>query len=223
LWKQALESAGKTTITVPIHAPAAGEIAEVGALPGANVEAGQLLVRIVNFRRVLLRLEFPHAANGDGPPDALDAEALGPANPPADYAAPRFRAVLRGPAPSVEVGLQKDAYLYEIVPHSQDNTTPHWRPGLYVKALAPGKNSLAAIEVPASALLIHEGRTWVYVQKDSDDPKYRRYQRRQVDVLGRHGDKAFLGSQGWLGDELVVSKRAIALLSEEVRPDADDE
>jgi hypothetical protein len=193
-------------------------------MPGATVEAGQLIARIVDFRLVLLRLEFPLPVNGERPPDVLEVETLAPPNPPADYITPRYTALLRGPAPSVEIGLQKDPYLYEIVPHSQANA-PNWRPGLYVKARAPTKAAVTAIEVPLSALLIHEGRTWVYVQKDSDDPKFCRYQRRQVDVLGRDGDRkvAYLAADGWLGDELVVSKRAIALLSEEVRPDADDD
>ena len=215
LWKQALESVGKKSIIVPIQAPISGEIAEIGAQPGANVQAGQLLVRLVDFRRVLIRLDFP-LSNGTAPPDDIEIETPGSfLETPA-----RRRAHLRGPAPSVEIGLQKAGYLYEIVPHEKD-LAPNWRPGLYVKAALndPARSTESAIEFSASALLVHQGRTLVYLKIDDD-----RYERREVQLLGREGDMVYVSAKGWgPSDDRVVTKRAQVLLSEEFRSDVDDD
>jgi biotin carboxyl carrier protein len=208
LWKQALESVGKKRIIVPIVAPITGEVAEIGAQPGANVEAGQLLVRIVDFRRVLVRLDFP--LSSAGPPAEIEAAALeGPAC---------WRAVLRGPAPAIEIALQKSSYFYEVAPTSQ-GLLPNWRPGLFVKAIVPDpdRTTQSARAIPASALLVHQGRTLVYVQLDE-----RRYVRSEVIVVGREGDTLYVSS-GVRAGERVVSRHAQVLLSEEFRSEADDD
>ena len=211
IWRQALESVGKKSIIVPIQAPIAGEIAEIGAQPGSNVEAGQLLMRLVDFRRVLVRLDFPLT---NAPPADVEVETLSAVQ----EAPTRWRAHLRGPAPNTEIGLQKAGYLYEIVPHDE-GTTPNWRPGLYVKTLLndPAKTSQAAMAIPASALLVHQGRMLVYVQLNPG-----RYERREVQVIGRAGETLYV-STGVREDESVVSKHAQALLSEEFRSDVDDD
>jgi multidrug efflux pump subunit AcrA (membrane-fusion protein) len=213
IWKQALETSVKKNIIVPIRSPIAGEIAEIGAQPGANVEVGQVLVRIVDFRRVLVRLDFPVADNG-APPANVELET-----PSSTLETPtRWQATSRGAAPSIEPGLQKAAYLYEIMPRDQ-GTAPSWRPGLYVKAMLPdpSKTSQSAVAIPASALLVHQGRTLVYIQRPRG-----RFERCEVQVLARDGDTIYLSS-GLRGDELVVSKHAQIVLSEEFRSDVDDD
>jgi hypothetical protein len=213
LWKQTLESAGKKSIIVPINAPIAGEITEIGAHPGANVEAGQLLVRIVDFRRVLVRLDFPVSATGAAPREDVDVETPGTLlEKPL-----RRHAQRRGPAPHVEIGLQKLSYLYEIVTREQE-AAPNWRPGLYVKAIVLAESSQPAIKIPASGLLVHQGRTLVYVQIGPD--RFRRY---EVTLLDRDGDMLYIAGGGVSGDDAVVSKHAQALLSEEFRSDVDDD
>lgn len=214
IWKQALESSSKKNIIVPIRSPIVGEIAEIGAQPGANVEAGQILLRIVDFRRVLVRLDFPVASDGSPPPANVELET-----PSSTLETPmRWQASLRGAASSIEPGLQKAAYLYEIMPRDQ-GATPSWRPGLYVKAMLPdpGKTSQSAVAIPASALLVHQGRTLVYIQKPRG-----RFERCEVQVLARDGDTIYVSS-GLRGDELVVSKHAQIVLSEEFRSDVDDD
>ena len=212
IWKQSLESVGEKK-KVPILAPIAGEIAEIGAQPGANVEAGQLLVRLVDFRRVLVRLEFPLAGDGAAPPADVEVETLSstPDTPT------RWHANLRGAAPAIEIGLQKASYLYEIMP--RQGAAPNWRPGIYVKAVLndPAKTALPAMAIPASALLVHQGRTLVYVQLNPG-----RYERREVQVVGRDGGTLYVSS-GVREDEAVVSKHPQALLSEEFRSDVDDD
>jgi RND family efflux transporter MFP subunit len=214
IWKQALESSDKKKVIVPMRSPIAGEIAEIGAQPGANVEAGHVLLRIVDFRRVLVRLDFPVASDGSPPPASVALET-----PSSTLETPtRWQASLRGAAPSIEPGLQKAAYLYEIMGRDQV-ATPTWRPGLYIKAVLPdpGKTSQSAVAVPASALLVHQGRTLVYIQKPRG-----RFERCEVQVLARDGNTIYVSS-GLRGDELVVSKHAQIVLSEEFRSDVDDD
>jgi hypothetical protein len=216
LWKQAVESAGKKNIVVPINAPIGGEITEIGAQPGANVEAGQLLVRIVDFSRVLVRLDFP--LSGQAPPadlDNLEAPTTWLVKPN------RWPAHMHGGAPSVEIGLQKASYLYEIMP--RDKRTPNWRPGMYVRGLIadPARKSESALKVPASAVLVHQGTTWVYVQIGESGTTYRRC---EVAVIDRVDDTLIIAGGGAVNaDDRVVSQGAQKLLSEEFRMDVDDD
>ena len=215
LWKQALEPTGKKGIVVKIPAPMRGEIAEIGAQPGSNADAGQLLVRLIDFRRVLVRIDFPLSA-GLTPPANIDVETLGNLlETPA-----RHRAHLRGAAPAVEIGLQRASYLYEIVPTGAGDG-PNWRPGLFVRAIVPdpAKTPQPAIAIPASAVLVHQGRPLVYIQLAAG-----RYERREVSMLDRDGDTLYVSAKGWRpSDDQVVARNAQALLSEEFRPDMDDD
>lgn len=212
IWKQALEAVGKKTVIVPIQSPIAGEIAEVGVQPGASVDAGQMIVRIVDFRRVLLRLDFPTASTSEKPATPVYVKAL-------DSDVP-WRASLRGRASNLEPGLQKASWLYEILP-DKDGSSPRWQAGLFVRATLDDstKPALAAIEIPATALLVHQGYTLVYIEK-----RLGRYERREVSVLGRQEDKVYVAAKGWLASEdRVVLSGAQVLLSEEFRNEMDDD
>jgi hypothetical protein len=215
IWKQALAAAGKKSIIVPLQSPISGEIAEISAQPGTHVEAGQLLVRIVDFRRILQRLDFSLANAAASPPGEVEVEK--PSMSVLE-SSPRWRALLRGPAPAIEVGLHKASYLYEFVP-ANNGPSPAWRPGLYIQATLPDPARAAqpAVAVPAAAVLVHQGRSLVYVQLSPG-----RYERRVVDIIGREGDRLYVSS-GVRGQELVVSKHAQVLLSEEFRSDVDDD
>jgi multidrug efflux pump subunit AcrA (membrane-fusion protein) len=215
IWKQALESVGKKTVVVPIQSPITGEIAEVGVQPGANVDAGQMIARIVDFRRVLLRLDFPTTATSDKPPASVHVKALDSPD--------EWRAGLRGRASNLEPGLQKASWFYEIVPDDK-GASPRWQAGLYARASLDDMSKPAepAIAIPASALLVHQGRTLVYTEKRPD--RYVRYERREVTVLGRDGDTLYIAAEGWLASEdRVVISGAQVLLSEEFRSEVDED
>jgi multidrug efflux pump subunit AcrA (membrane-fusion protein) len=211
IWKQALESAGKKTVIVPIQSPLAGEITDIGVQAGANVDAGQMIARIVDFRRVLLRLDFPTAASGDMPPRSVQVKAID--------APTVWRASLRGRAPSLEPGLQKASWFYEIMP-DEKGTSPRWQAGLFALAILEdvSKKSIAALAIPSSALLVHQGRTLVYIEK-----RLGRYERREVEVLGRDDKTVYIAAEGWLVDDRVVVSGVQVLLSEEFRNETDED
>ena len=79
--------------------------------------------------------------------------------------------------------------------------------------------------VPAGAVLYHEGRPLVYVRVGPE-----KYQRREVRLLGREGNRWVLAARqgelpvGVAPDEAVVSRQAQVLLSMEfLSAGADDD
>jgi hypothetical protein len=215
-----------STWSQPLAAPLAGEVTEVAARPGMAMQAGDLVARVVDFRKALIRVDLPAHALAGGPPPALElftaADApigeegmLAPA-PRAAQARP-VRAVAMGPAPQVDPASQRAGYWYEASAAARgdgkDGAQPPagtWRPGLFVKAYlpVPGTKPEPAVAVPATALLYHEGQTVVFVRTRPDT-----FERRAVRALGREGDRWILGD-GVRPGERVVTHRAQVLLSQ---------
>ena len=242
LWQDALTTLTQNgdpkqiTWTLPIVAPADGEITELVGRPNMTVEAGTLIAKIVDYRKGLVRLDVPFELT---PPREVELSLLpptppafaGPTNRPEPAKpGPRFTATLIGAAPDVNATLQAAGYLYQAQSTDKE-TTPAgtFRPGVFIKALVAGAGkSEAALVVPRSALVYHQGRALVYVQaRDNDDDaakdhdQTRHYQRIEVRVLGSVGDKEAVRGALSAGD-LVVSEGAVYLLSAEFRTDSDD-
>ncbi|HMF14927.1 MAG TPA: hypothetical protein VKE94_21575, partial [Gemmataceae bacterium] len=74
LWQKALDVLERrgdqpaSPWTEPLVAVADGEVTELAARPGATIEVGGLVARVVDFRRPLVRLELPPEAMAVGPP-----------------------------------------------------------------------------------------------------------------------------------------------------------
>jgi cobalt-zinc-cadmium efflux system membrane fusion protein len=205
------------------------EVVELAAQPGAAVEAGGLVARLVDCSRALVRLDLPAAVLHAGPPPgSVELTTAAPAA--------AMKATFVGPAPQVDTASQLVGYFYQAeAPHpvSAGNDAGKagrtcWRPGLFVQAQLPGGESREAVAVPADALLYHQGRSLVYVRTAPD-----LYERREVQVLGHEGDRCLVAPLGLLlednqlnlgvkPDELVVSSQAQVLLSAEFRRDSDD-
>jgi biotin carboxyl carrier protein len=224
LWQQALDeidarvSEKSTTWTRSLNAPANGEVAELAGQPGTAVEAGGLVLKLVDFRRVLLRLDLPPEVQAEGAPKEVDVRSAASAP-----AAPRARLI--GAAPQVDAVSQWAGYLYES--ESPPPGGALWRPGLFVRAAVRPAHAAEreAIAVPAGALLYHQGRALVYVRIARE-----KYTRREVEVLGRDGERwllaprpAFAAGVGLDPDDLVVTSQAQVLLSEEFRIDVDND
>ena len=236
--------------SLPLTAPIDGEVTEVGAQPDTALEAGGLVLRLVDFRRCRVRLDLPPAVLANGPPADLDLYVRtppAPANVGATNqltgAAPAAAvpARLLGPASDVDAASQYARYWYDIDfrLHGSDRSRPaagselhdgvSWRPGLFVKSYlkAPQGASQPAVAVSAGAVLFHQGRALVYVRTEPG-----RFQRREVRIVGRHGDRYFLAPRDIVfGDEkvgvdaaeLVVGEQAQILLSEEFRSTVDND
>jgi multidrug efflux pump subunit AcrA (membrane-fusion protein) len=219
---------------VALTAPAEGEVTELAARPGAAVEAGAVLAQIVDFRRLLVRLDLPPEVLAEGPPPEVDLVTTQPA-PPAllgaanrpEPAAPAasVHARLLGPGPQVDAALQLAAFWYEAQPAPALRGVA-WRPGLFVEAYlkAADAGRRDAVSIPAAALLYHQGRALVYVRLEPG-----KYTRREVVVLGRDGDRCLVAARqgvapsGVTPGEFVVNRQAQLLLSEEFRIDVDND
>jgi hypothetical protein len=235
LWQKALDTLDKrgdrtsSDWSEPLTAAADGEVTELAARPGMAVEAGGLIARLVDFRRPLVRLELPPEVLAAGPPPtqvnlvAVPAPTQSLGSPdPAEATAAAVPAALVGPSSQVEAASQFAAYWYEVTPgkKSDNDLTPAglaWRPGLFVQAhlKTAAAKAQEAVSIPNTALLYHLGRTLVYVRIGAG-----RYQRREVRVLGREGDRWVLAT-GVEAEEPVVFRQAQVLLSEEFKPQGD--
>jgi multidrug efflux pump subunit AcrA (membrane-fusion protein) len=230
LWQKALEELDRAgpTWQRPLTAPAAGEVTELAAQPGAVIEAGGLVAQVVDFHRALVRLEIPAEALAEGPPSQVElfalpaaAPALGGAGrqPSAGSPAAGARATLVGLAPQVDPASQLGGYWYEV-------TGTGWRPGVFVQSSLPlpRAGGREAVSLSATALLYHQGRALVYVRLDPG-----KYMRREVEVLGRDGDRWVVAARQGLGltgvraEDSVVYREAQVLLSEEFRVDVDND
>jgi RND family efflux transporter MFP subunit len=221
IWEGALKAiAGRkaSAWSQPLAAPLSGEVVQLAALPGAVVQPGDLLVRVVDFRRVLARVDFSAAALAQGSPPQLELAAVAGPSEDTKTRMPFVKARRVGPAPQVDATSQLAGYWYEVAA-SADAPGPVWRPGLFVNGqyADPAADEQSAVAVPLTALLYHEGRTVVYVR---EGPK--KFERRKVQVLGQEGTEAFL-SEGVRAGEAVVSARAQVLLSRERQGEGDND
>lgn len=222
LWKGALDAIdGRDDSTASIYshrlkAPASGEVVETTARPGMSLEAGSIIARIMDFTRPLAQMDLPSDILAAGPPTRIQLTML-PASPekPAGQR-PHLMAELVGPAPQVDHTSQFTSYWYEatIKADHPKNTLPSaWRPGRFVTASVrlPSSPKTPTVAVPDTAVLVHQGRHLVYVRKAPG-----KFERREVQLLGREGNQAILASGVQPGEAVVVSQAQV-LLSEEFR------
>jgi biotin carboxyl carrier protein len=231
-WEEALDEISRqgngkeAAWSKPLKAPIAGEVTDL--IGGANVaiEAGGLVTKLVDFDKVLARLDLPLSALSAGPPAKLELSALSPVpaalegagnRPEAEKPAALVPARLVGPAPQVDSNSQLAGFWYEV--NASSTAGIPWRPGLFVRASVKtlGEEARPAVAVPESALLYHQGRALVYVRLSPG-----RFERREVQVLGRDGERWVLAG-GVTAGEHVVHRRAQVLLSEEFRGDVDND
>jgi len=183
----------------PLSSPLSGEVLRVEAQPGEIVEAGQVLLEIIDNSHPVVRIPWTSQAGGS-PPGTLFLQ------PPETSL--RIRARLVGAAQEADPATRRPAYLYRAQQRWSGAT-----PGTPVWALIPGPQSDSgrAVLVPASSVVQWEGLTWAYIQQGRG-----RYARVSVPT-----DRPVPG--GWLagpplgpGDTVVVAGGQ-ELLSEEFR------
>lgn len=236
LWEKSLQeiddasAEGNTLWSQPIVAPREGTVVDLAVRPGMEVEAGSLLMRIVDFRRPLVRLDLPpEMLRAKAPPAEVavaiaDDPASGRAfdSPGREPNSRGYPARYVGPAPASDATSQRVGLWYEVRLSEGDVEPPAgsealWRPGLQVQSEFPaGGPPEPAVAVPAAAVLFHEGRALVYVRTAED-----LYRRREVRLLRRVGDDWIVAPSsgedagGVAEGEEVVGRQAQALLSKE--------
>jgi biotin carboxyl carrier protein len=224
LWQGALDAidkqgeSGASTYTLPLTAPAEGEVVETAARPGMSVEAGAVIARIVDFRRPLAQVDLPPEVLAAGPPKKIELIML-PAAPGQKTApSPSLTAELLGPAPQVDQASQFSSFWYEGTVKTERALSTAWRPGRFVSALVrlPNAPKRSAVAVPISAVLTHQGRHLVYVKEAPGE-----YERREVRLLGREGDRAILATGVQPGEGVVIRQPQV-LLAEEFRSTAEE-
>jgi len=239
LWQDALTALDQggdlkhITWTIPVTAPADGEITELVGRPDMFIESGGLVAKAVDFRKALVRIDIPLNLLTAAPPKTLTLQVLpptppafeGPTNrPEPPESAQGLAAELVGVAPQVDPTLQAAGYLYKVEDKGSvaPGTLPTnlWRPGLFVKAQLDvnAAKPISAFAVPKSALLFHQGRALVYRQMGNSPGVY---QRVEVAVRGREGTNWMVTGDLVDGDPVVI-EGALLLLSEEFRADVDD-
>lgn len=238
LWEKSLgeiadiSAAGGTLWSLPIVAPRGGTVVELSVQPEMEVEAGRVMMRLVDFSRPLVRLDIPSELLIDSvpPPDAQIEAASSPTSAltgiadssKADVFPKRHRAHFVGPAATVDISSQLVGIWYEVQLADGDAEPPSgtlnvWKPGLQVQTeLTQGTSSETAVSVPVSAVLFHEGRSLVYVRTDENH-----YQRREVRLQQREGGDWIVAaakkeaSVGISAGDAVVHLQAHVLLSKE--------
>jgi hypothetical protein len=214
------------------------EITELAGQPGTAVEAGGLVLRLVDFSRILVRLDFPaEGARMGPPPREVDLTAMpGQRGNTNGGSSASVKGDLVGPAPQVDAASQFVGYWYAVRGETRPSVlgkthaSPSvWRPGLFLQSAVESSSSTEqeAISVPAKAVLYHQGRAWVYRLHDSSTSKEVVYLRREVEVLGYEGDRCILAPPSLdllrgvsAGDDIVADHPQV-LLSTEFRPEAD--
>src|SRR5581483_1187994 len=107
---------------LPLISAVEGEVSEVAAHSGTALEAGAPIFKVVDFGRILVRLDIPPALLAKGRP--TEVELLGPSSAPAtlqgvlrpahkDKLPPMLKVKLLGPAPKLDVPSQYVPYWYE--------------------------------------------------------------------------------------------------------------
>jgi hypothetical protein len=251
LWQEALtalDQAGdlkQVTWTMPVTAPGDGEVTELLARPDMVLESGGLIARVVDFGKVLVRVDIPLNLRTTPLPTlelfvlpALPPAFEGPTNQPEPPTTPQaVPTELVGISPQVDPTLQATGYLYKLAsgagkePGGLDLAL--WRPGLFVKGYLPinAAKPVSGFAVPRSALLFHQGRALIYRRVYPSEPpqpgppaKFHTFRRVEVNVLGRDGDTWIVtaGLDLTAGD-LVVTEGALLLLSEEFRSTVDND
>jgi biotin carboxyl carrier protein len=243
LWRQAVDEIDRKFPAkgglwgYPVYALADGEVTDLAARPGEAVDAGAVLLRLADPRRILVRLDIPPETLASGAPQDVQLTAAGEAPPalrgasnqpePGKRVLP-VAATRVGPAPRLGAS-QFAAYFYEVRPprtskREESTGAPdvRWRPGLFVQADLPAAAPRAAVSVPRDALLYHQGRALVYVRLEDRSKRLAAFARREVRVLGQRGERWILDPDSFrAGDRRVVSDEPQVLLSAQFFVDND--
>jgi len=171
-----------------------------GDIAGLDAAARKLLMAsLVSGKVALARVELPGGETLDVIPDAAKVLVLGRENQP-------LVASHISHANNVDPKTQAQGFLLRI-----EYPSFPLRPGMALAALLslPGKE-MNGVLIPRSAVVRHEGKTWIFVRHGAES-----FKRREV-VLDNPSEDGWLCQEGVMAEDEVVITGAQSLLSSEV-------
>lgn len=162
-------------------------VAGWAADPGSTIFAG-----LLRHDEALVQMALPFDAPAPGNPILAPAAAPGRGRP----------ARLVSPSPQTDPALSGRTYFYRA-------KADDLRHGMRVVGKLPGV-ARAGVIVPASAVVWHAGKPWVYVRRDGD------FERQSVE-LGQETSGGWFSAASLKPGEQVVVRGAQLLLSEEFK------
>jgi hypothetical protein len=202
----ALAASTRPAGAMPLALGRAGEVVEVTAQPGESVEAGQVILQIARFDRLIARVDLPA---GEAAPATLAGASIAVAG----HESRPFRGERIGLAPAAGSLTRGQGFLFAIQPDK-----PGLRPGMPVTAYLdlPGE-PLKGVIISRSGVVRYAGKAWVYVQTDKE-----KFTRREV-VLDHATPEGWLVTSGLAAGDRLVVKGAQSLLSEELKAQTGEE
>ncbi|MFO0973896.1 MAG: HlyD family efflux transporter periplasmic adaptor subunit [Phycisphaerae bacterium] len=200
LIESALSATAGPAGPAPLVVPRGGEVIEVAAQPGESVDAGQTLLRVARFDRLMARVSVPAGEGVTAMPAAATVVVL---------AEPQTTCVARPVAVAAATNSAASGRGFIL---AMDHPAAELRPGLAVQAFLdlPGPASDGVI-LPASAIVRHAGGTSVYVELEKGE-----FARRAVS-LDRAAPGGWLSTRGAQAGDRVVTTGAALLLGQELK------
>ncbi len=205
--EQALTDGKEPSIGAALTLPIGGEVVELPVQAGESVEAGQVLLLVADFRRLIARVAVPA---GEAFPAALTAARIVVAGWEDQPLAEDWLV----PAPAVSPEMEGRSYLIGLtVPRGLS-----FRPGAAVTAyLETSAAPLQGVIVPRSAVVRYGGAAWVYVQVDE-------HSFRRVPINTNLPTAAgWFVSPALMPTDRIIVTGAGSLLSEEMRSQIEQE
>ncbi|MFO1011252.1 MAG: HlyD family secretion protein [Planctomycetota bacterium] len=188
---------------LPLRLASAGEVVELLARPGEDVDAGAALFAVADFATLRVRVDVPPSAASMVAPTEL---ALGsPFDPTA-----RWNARVTG----LDADSTRSNGVAGWIATFQPGASAAPRPGAVLDAWIPFGAERSGFRVPEAAVVRLGGRAWVYV--DEGDGAFERVELALDEpVEAEHGGGWFT-TDAWAGERELVVRGAQALLSTEV-------
>ncbi len=171
-------------------------------LEGWLFEGGPDFERLRQRLDVLVQITLPSDVRISSPPDSVRVQA-------------GFGAIvtarLISPSPKTDPKIQGMSFFYSAP--SQQGILQ----GMAIRAYLPVGQTLHGFFIPVSAAVLWQGKTWAYVQKDSN-----RFVRREIrtDMPAQGG---WFVSKGFSAEDRIVTQGAELILSEEFRSQIEKE
>jgi len=191
----------------PIRASVLGEVVEVQAQPGEEVDMGQILLRTASFDTLIAEVSLFVG-------DVIESPGVEAQIAVAGTDGPLLTGTPIGPGSEASLLTGGQTMLFEVAVPAKH----HLRPGLAVTAHVPTQGTpLIGVQIPRSSVLRHGGRTWVYVKTGED-----RFERRDT-LLYQPTSKGWFATSGVAPGEKIVVDGAQLLLSEERKAQIESE